>query len=105
MLLQRKRQTRSDQLRDLALSALSTALEDGRRTVRSANGLSGARAVAAGAALYTAGHAAVAGGRAVRNRFAPGQDDEEYDEPEAEEDEEPEEPVRRRRRSAASGRR
>jgi hypothetical protein len=104
-----RKQTKTDQVRDLAVSVLSTAVDNGRRTVHATSGLTGTRAVATGAALYTAGRAVVTGGRAIRNRFGNGADeddardeavtDEEYEEPEAEEeeddfeDEDEEEPV------------
>jgi hypothetical protein len=93
MRLRRKPPSKTDQVRDLALSALSTALEDGKRTVRSTSKLSGTRAVAAGAALYTAGHAVVSGGRFIRNKVAAGEppEEEQYEE----------EPPRRRRRASA----
>jgi hypothetical protein len=89
-------------VRKVALTALAAALEDGRQTVKDdKKGLTGARAVATGAVLVTAGRAAYKGTRFVRERLRSDEEpaadeefeDEEYeDEPEAEaeEGEEPE---------------
>ena len=72
-------------VRKVALTALAAALEDGRQAAsdQGKKGLTGVRAVAAGAVLVTAGRAAYKGGRFVRERIQ-GRDDE----PEAREDEE-----------------
>jgi len=84
-------------LRKVALGALAAALADGRDEVKEKKGLSGVRAVAAGAVLVTAGRAAYKGGRFVRDRMRDDDEpeayeddeyeDEEYDDPEAEADE------------------
>ncbi|MEA2134738.1 MAG: hypothetical protein QOC68_2647 [Solirubrobacteraceae bacterium] len=97
------KQTKADDVRKIALSALSTVLGDGKVEAPSKPGLTGVRAVATGAVLYTAGRAVVTGRRFIRDRMgadtqeAEGEvrededvDDEEFEEPEAEEFEEPE---------------
>src|SRR5688500_17956294 len=101
MALSIKRKTTADDVRRVALAALNSALDESKREVKRKPGLTGVRAVATGAVLYTAGRAAFAGRRFVRDHFgddesrAPEQDeeleeDEERDEPVGEEDEEPE---------------
>jgi hypothetical protein len=96
-----KRRTTADDVRKVALAALTTALDDGKQEVKKKPGLTGMRAVATGAVLYTAGRAVFTGRRFVREHLLSDDgepegredepDDEEYeDEPEAEEDEEPE---------------
>jgi hypothetical protein len=98
-----KRRTTAGDVRKVALAALNTALDDGKRAAQSKPRLVGVRAVAGGAVLYTVGRAVVTRGRFIRNPFgeqgAEGDVrdeevmEEEFEEPAAEEDEEFEEPV------------
>ena len=103
MKLKPKRKATADNVRRVALAALVSALDDGKQEAKQKPGLTGVRAVATGAVVYTAGRAAFKGQRFVRERLvnrAEEEDvdeDEERDEPEAEEedvdeDEEREEP-------------
>src|SRR5690242_15593452 len=105
-----KRKTTVDDVRSVVLSALADALDDGKQEARKKPGLTGVRAVATGAVLYTAGRAAVAGHRFYRDRFGADangaeedpeaqaesdedeyvEEDDDEEEPRAEEDEEPE---------------
>ena len=101
-----KRKTTADDVRRVAIAALTAALDDRKDEARSKPGLTGVRAVATGAVLYTAGRAAFSSRRFLRERFGSDEDqyengdgpeaeaDDEYEEPEAEaeEDEEYEEP-------------
>src|SRR3954452_12745544 len=97
-----RRRTTAEDVRRVALAALATALDEGKQEVKKKPGLTGMRAVATGAVIYTAGRAAFAGRRFARDHFGSDhdadegdeEDDEDYeDEPraEAEDDEEPEE--------------
>ena len=117
MRLPTKRRTTSDDVRKVALAALATVLDDRKEEAKSKPGLTGVRAVATGAVIYTAGKAAFTGRRFVREHFGSdgaedraGEDDdvdddepraeaEEYDEDEYDEeipeDEEEEEETRR----------
>src|SRR3954452_6931332 len=61
-----RRRTTAEDVRRVALAALATALEDGKQEAKAKPGLTGMRAVATGAVLYTAGRAAFAGRRFVR---------------------------------------
>jgi hypothetical protein len=87
--------TTADDVKKVALAALATALDDGKQEARQKPGLTGMRAVATGAVLYTAGRAAVSGRRFYRDHFgsdshngAEAESDEDYDaEADAEEDE------------------
>ena len=91
-----KRKTTADDVRRVAVAALTAALDDRKDEARSKPGLTGVRAVATGAVLYTAGRAAFGSRRFIRERFGDDEDryedgdgpeaeaDEEYDEPEAE---------------------
>src|ERR687895_160903 len=117
MRLSTKRRTTSDDVRRVALAALATALDDRKEEAKRKPGLTGVRAVATGAVIYTAGKAAFTSRRFIRDHLgsdARGKDedeearaeededyeeaqaaedeyeDEEYEEPRAEEDEEPE---------------
>ena len=104
MRLSTKRRASGDDVRKVVLAALATALDDRKEEAKKKPGLTGVRAVATGAVIYTAGRAAFSGGRFIKDRFGsdgrPDDDDrsedeeyedEEYDdEPRAEEDEEPE---------------
>src|SRR5688500_4077586 len=105
MRLQTKRRTTAEDVRRVALAALVTALDDGKKEATDKPGLTGVRAVATGAVIYTAGRAAFKGQRFVREHLGDRRhedqddvdEDEARDEPEAEEedfdeDEEREEP-------------
>src|SRR5215216_2276442 len=90
-----RRKTTADDVRRVAVAALTSAIEESKREARKKPALTGARAVATGAVLYTAGRAAFTGRRFIRDRFGSDgaeherdedADDEEYEEPEAEED-------------------
>jgi hypothetical protein len=109
-----KKKTTADDVRRVALAALATALEDRKEEAKRKPGLTGMRAVATGAVIYTAGRAAFTGRRFVREHLgsdsdsqdrdeeqtedeeyddepeAAADEDEEYDEPRAEEDEDEE---------------
>jgi hypothetical protein len=97
-----KRRTTADDVRRVALAALTAALEDGKQEAKDKPGLTGVRAVATGAVLYTAGRAVFTGRRFVREhvgseaqepddeRYDEAEDDAEYDEPEADVEEEEE---------------
>jgi hypothetical protein len=98
-----KRRATAEDVRKVALAALATALDDGKQEARKKPGLTGVRAVATGAVLYTAGRAAFAGRRFYRDHFGAdgdehedtddddeprgASDDEEYDDDEYLEDE------------------
>jgi len=91
-----KRKTTVDDVRDVVLSALADALDDGKQEAKKKPGLTGVRAVATGAVLYTAGRAAVAGRRFYRDRFgadANGAEEQEDDGPDAEAESDEEEYV------------
>jgi hypothetical protein len=96
MRLSTKRWASSEDVRKVVLAALATALDDRKEEAKQKPGLTGVRAVATGAVIYTAGRAAFSGGRFIKERFGsdgrPDDDarseDEEYeDEPRAEEEE------------------
>src|ERR671916_204168 len=89
MRLSTKRRTTSDDVRRVALAALATALDDRKEEAKKKPGLTGMRAVATGAVIYTAGKAAFGSRRFIREHLGSNSRDE--DEPRAEEDEEPEE--------------
>ena len=87
--------TTADDVRRVALAALATALDDGKQQAAKKPGLTGVRAVATGAVIYTAGRAIFSGRRFIADRLGSDshedeRDDEEYDEPEDEEPDEPE---------------
>ncbi len=88
-------------VRQIVLGALASALNDGSQQEsekEGKKGLTGVRAVAAGAALVTAGRAAYKGREFIRERLGRDDEDEpvdeaeyeEYEDEEYEEDEEPE---------------
>src|SRR5687768_5651368 len=96
MRLSTKRWASGDDVRKVVLAALATALDDRKEEAKQKPGLTGVRAVATGAVIYTAGRAAFSGGRFIKERFGSDgrpdddvrSDDEEYeDEPRAEEEE------------------
>ncbi len=105
MALSVKRRTTADDVRRVAIAALTSALDDGKREAKEKPVLTAKRAVTTGAVLYAAGRAAFTGRRFVREHFGVGShdgdepeaeeedfdEDEEREEPEAEEDEEFEE--------------
>src|SRR5215210_2142649 len=80
----------ADDVKRVAVAALVAALDDGKDQARKKPGLTGMRAVATGAVLYTAGKAAFSGRRFISERLHGDDDvpeeDEEEDEPEADED-------------------
>jgi outer membrane biosynthesis protein TonB len=92
------RRTTGDDVRRVVLAALATALDDSKQQAAKKPALTGVRAVATGAVIYTAGRAAFSGRRFISDRLASDsredergdEDQEEYDEPEAEERDEPE---------------
>ena len=100
-----RRKTPTEELKDAAIKALVNALDDDKRAAKS--GMKGVRALAAGAVIYTAGHAAFKGQRFVREQLSSDTEDDQaedledeeetraYEEPQAEEsdvDEEDDEP-------------
>ena len=83
MKLQPKRKPTADDVRRVALAALVSALDEGKQDAKKKPGLTGVRAVATGAVIYTAGVAAFKGRRFVQDQIAAyrdGADDDEYDE-------------------------
>src|SRR3954470_14116682 len=95
MRLSAKRKTTAEDVRRVALAALASALDDRKQEAKKKPGLTGVRAVATGAVLYTAGRAAVAGRRFYRDRFGADADgsEEQEDGPEAEAESDEEEYV------------
>ena len=91
-----KHKPNADDVRRVALAALASALEDSKQEAKKKPALTGVRAVATGAVLYTAGRAAFTGRRFLRDRLGSnGAQDEEMvddrdDDDEYEDDEEPE---------------
>jgi hypothetical protein len=65
-----KKNATADDVRRVALAALATALENSREEARKKPGLTGVRAVATGAVIYTAGRAVYTGRRFLREHFA-----------------------------------
>ena len=104
MALSVKRKPTADDVRRVALAALTTALDDGKQEVKKKPGLTGVRAVATGAVLYTAGRAAFAGRRFVRDHFGESRDDEEFEEDDEEFDEATRRTSRRRGRGGRASR-
>src|ERR687895_721133 len=90
MRLSTKRRTTSDDVRRVALAALATALDDRKEEAKKKPGLTGMRAVATGAVIYTAGKAAFGSRRFIREHLGSNsrEEDEYEEEPRAEEDEE-----------------
>ena len=87
-----RRKPTADDVRRLALAALTTALDDRKQEVKKKPGLHGMRAVATGAVLYTAGRAAFAGRDFYRDHFGSGEEEAEVEEYEDEDDDEYDEP-------------
>src|SRR5690242_5825640 len=81
-----KHRTTADDVKKVALAALATALDDGKQEARQKPGLTGMRAVATGAVLYTGARAAISGGRFIRNRFGPSEEEDHADEERDDED-------------------
>jgi hypothetical protein len=86
-----KHKPNADDVRRIALAALASALEDRKEEAKKKPGLTGVRAVATGAVIYTAGRAVFSGRRFVRDHMgsdgdASKRDDDEYEDPDAEED-------------------
>ena len=69
MRLSTKRRPSSDDVRKVVLAALATALDDRKEEAKKKPGLTGVRAVATGAVIYTAGRAAFSGRRLIKERF------------------------------------
>jgi hypothetical protein len=100
-LLSKRRRPNGDDVRRIALAALTAALEDGKQEeAPKRTGLKGVRALAAGAALYTAGRVAFSNRGAIRERLGDSdeeedfdEDEEDFDEPEAEAGDEEEDDV------------
>src|SRR5689334_12729504 len=88
-----KHKPNMDDVRKVALAALVSAMDDKKDEAKKKPGLTGVRAVATGAVIYTAGKAAFSSRRFIRdhlgsNGSADGAADEEYDEePRGEEEE------------------
>ena len=74
MRLLARRKTPAEELKNAAIAALADALDTEKRTPKP--GLSGARAVATGAVIYSAGFAAIRGRRFVREHLSSGPEDE-----------------------------
>src|SRR5690349_17761792 len=91
MALASKRKPSMDDVKKVAVAALVAALDDRKDEAKKKPGLTGARAVATGAVIYTAGKAAFSGRRFIRDHFGANgevEEGEEYDdEPRGEEDE------------------
>src|SRR4051812_48909417 len=83
------RKTTADDVRQVLLSAVADALDEGKQEARKKPGLTGVRAVATGAVLYTTGRAALAGRRFYREHFVADAHGD-GDEPDEAEDDEPE---------------
>ena len=82
-----------DDVKKVAVAALVSALDDGKEEAKKKPGLTGVRAVATGAVIYTAGKAAFSGRRFINERLR-GEDDapeEDEEEPEADQGEEADE--------------
>src|SRR4051812_712574 len=83
-----KRRTTVEDVRKVALAALATALDDGKQEAREKPGLTGIRAMATGALLYTGARAAISGRRFARDHFgSSGSDEARTDEADRDEDE------------------
>ena len=92
------RRTPTDELKDAAIAALVSALEDRQREAKDKPGLTPVRAVAAGAVIYTVGRVAFKGRRLVSDHLSSSSEDEQspeesdafdddHDEPDASEEE------------------
>jgi hypothetical protein len=74
MQLLARRKTPAEELKSAAIAALADALDTEKRAPKP--GLTGARALATGAVIYTAGLAAIKGGRLVREHLSSSPEDE-----------------------------
>jgi hypothetical protein len=70
MRLLTRQKTRAEELRDAAVTGLLSVFEDQEHETSGKRGLTGVRAVAGGAAIYTAGFAAYKGRRFLRNQLS-----------------------------------
>lgn len=86
----------ADDVKRVAVAALVAALDDGKENAKKKPGLTGMRAVATGAVLYTAGKVAFNGRRFISERLQSdneSEEDEAYDDDEEDLEEDDEEPV------------
>ena len=89
MRLSTKGRATSDDVRKVALAALASALDDRKEEAKKKPGLTGVRAVATGAMIYTAGRAAFSGRRFIKEHLgSDGRTDESDDRREEYEDQE-----------------
>src|SRR3954451_6856035 len=77
----------ADDVKRVAVAALVAALGDGKEKARKNPRLTGMRAMATGAVLYTAGRAVIGGRRVINDRLNDSRAEEYEDEPAAEADE------------------
>ena len=84
MRLLTKRKTPTEELKAAAIAALVNALDDDKRAVKP--GTKGVRALAAGAVIYTAGHAAFKGQRFMREQLSSDTEDDQAEDLEDEEE-------------------
>jgi hypothetical protein len=84
MRLLTRRKTPTEELKDVAIEALVNALDDDKRAAKP--GTKGVRALAAGAVIYTAGHAAFKGQRFVREQLSSDTEDDQAEDLEDEEE-------------------
>jgi hypothetical protein len=84
MRLLTRRKTPTEELKDAAIEALVNALDDDKRAAKP--GRKGVRALAAGAVIYTAGHAAFKGHRFVREQLSSDTEDDQADDLEDEQE-------------------
>jgi hypothetical protein len=80
----------ADDVKRVAVAALVAALDDGKEKARKKPGLTGVRAMATGAVLYTGARAVIGGRRFISDRLnGQPEDEEEFDDSDHEDDEEP----------------
>ena len=80
MRLSTKNKTSAEDVRRVLLAAVADALDEGKQEAKKRPGLTGMRAVATGAVIYTAGRAAFASRRFARDHFGTDHDADERDE-------------------------
>jgi hypothetical protein len=80
MRLSTKHKTTAEDVRRVLLAAVADALDEGKHEAKQRPGLTGVRAVATGAVIYTAGRAAFAGRRFYRDHFVTDHESRERDE-------------------------